>query len=118
MCTEVLMSVVSWAHDLGAALFLVCAYITWFVLRLTTGSEEGPSGIAGRLLRHLAVLHWASFLAVMSFGALRLYFYLQTTAGVQTAELPLLVWKHVFFTVLLIVGFAQYFRKESKLLGG
>jgi len=104
----------NFAHDFGAAGWLVCSLVLAAAWRKgLIGSSEGVTELLKLVLSVMRI----SFVAVMAFGVVRMLAYRQFewNEAAGEAQVTVLIVKHIFFTIVFLWG-AFYYIKTTKAL--
>jgi hypothetical protein len=101
-------------HDLCAAWWMISAMLIRYTLKSST---EPPDQVHLRLVRFLQNSMGASLIGVILFGAFRLWSYktYEWAEVAGDAQVTLLAVKHIFFTMIVVLGVLQW-RKARAFL--
>ena len=108
----VLVMINNFLHDLGAAGWIIGSVVLWSVLRRADAKTGQGYNVICDVLRTVLTLVRISFVAIVAFGIIRVFTYrnYEWNQAAGHDQVTLLIIKHIFFTVIFLLGLIYYVR--------
>ncbi len=107
----VLILLNNFLHDFSAAGWVVGSVVLWVLLRRGVPDDEGGNIIVSAVSAVLWLMR-LSFVGIIGFGIVRTFAYksFEWSDAAGSAQVTLLLFKHIFFTVIFAIGLVYYVR--------